>query len=479
MGSPAVRAVALGAACCAQLHSAGKPLAPVSRRAVPVAAQDAAGSIDWSTGQPALPAQENNHMRAIRTIPLLSVAALAVALIILPRTGRADVTIQQQTQFDLAIIKAHGTHTELTTADKRRSDSDMHGEGFMSMFCGNTQAGEIIRLDRDVEWTLDPKKMEYLERPLPTAAQLAAARQEATAMMEKIKQCPAVAQHSAPAPDTSKCEMSPPRFDVKQPGTHAMLAGHDSQLTQIALTQSCTNKTTGDVCDFLFAFDAWLTQDQIAGLADQKAFTSAYRAKLGLDPNDPVIQKQMQQFLAPYADAMKQVSAKSGELKGYPLKTVLRIAFGGEHCASVKNQTAGGAGGGNALGDASQAAGDAAAASSASAAGSAAGTAAAGAAKNPLAGSVFSSAASAFGSKLAGGLLHKKAETPAAAAGGTSDHALPPGMVQAAQISIETTSINTDPVRADKFEIPAGWKLVEPKKKENEPKEFTCPTAGS
>src|SRR5579864_804089 len=422
-------------------------------------------------------------MRAIRRISCVSIAALAAMLVTLPRTGHADVTIQQQTQFDFAVVKAHGTHTELTTTDKRRSDSDMHCEGFMSMFCGNAQSGEIIRLDRDVEWTLEPKKMEYRETALPTAAQLATAKQEAAAMMEKIKQCPAVAQQSGPAPDTSKCEMSPPKFEVKQPGTHAMLAGHDSQLTQIALTQSCANKTTGDVCDFLFAFDTWLTQDQIAGLADQKAFLKAYQAKLGLDPNDPVIQKQMRQFLAPYADAMKQVSAKSGELKGYPLKTVLRIAFGGEHCASVKNQsqTAGASGGsGNVIGDASQAAGNAAAASSTSAASSAAGSAAANASKNPLAGSVFSSAASAFGSKLADGLFKKKAATPAATPAGTPDNALPPGMIQAAQVSIETTSINDAAVSADKFEIPAGWKRVEPKPtKDTGSKEFSCPTAGS
>jgi hypothetical protein len=415
-------------------------------------------------------------MRAIPILPFVSLLGLAVMAVVVPRTARADVTIQQQTQFDFAIIKAHGTRTESTTTDKRRSDSDMHCEGFMSMFCGSTQTGEIIRLDRDLEWALEPKKMEYRETPLPTAAQLAAARQEAQATMEKIKQCPAVAQHPAPAPDTSQCEMSPPRFDVKQPGAHATLAGHDTQLTQIALTQSCTNKTTGDVCDFLFAFDTWLTQDQIAGLADQKAFVNAYQAKLGLDASDPVMQKQMRQFLAPYADAMKQVSAKSGELKGYPLKTVLRIAFGGEHCGAVKNQTAGGASGGSAVGDASKAAGDAAAASTASAAGSAAGAAAANAAKNPLAGTVFSSAANAFGTKLAGGLFKKKTETPAAAAASTAENALPAGMIQAAQISIETTAINAAAVPPEKFEIPAGWKRVEPKAKEAASKDFTCPT---
>jgi len=415
-------------------------------------------------------------MRVIRTVAFTPLG-LAVVAAVAPRTGHSDVTIQQQTQFDLAIIKAHGTTSEFTTSDKRRSDSEVHCEGFMSMFCGNTQTGQIIRLDRGVEWALEPKKMEYLETPLPTAAQLAAARQEAQAMMEKVKQCPAVAQHSAPDPDTSQCEMSPPRFDVKQPGAHAVLAGHDTQLTQIALTQSCTNKTTGEVCDFLFALDSWLTQDQIAGLADQKGFLEAYHARLGLDASDPAVQKQMRQFLAPYADAMKQVSAKSGELKGYPLRTVLRIAFGGEHCAAVKNQTAGGGSGGSPVVDGSQAAGNAAAASTATAAGSAAGTAAGNAARNPLTGSVLSSAASAFGSKLAGGLFKKKAETPAPAAGNTAENALPPGMVQAAQISIETTAINAAPVPPQQFEIPAGWKRIEPKAKETAPREFTCPSA--
>jgi hypothetical protein len=415
-------------------------------------------------------------MRTLCTVRFAALASLAV-LALVPRPGHADVTIQQQTQYDLAIIKSHGTRTELTAADKRRSDSETHCEGLMSMLCGNTQSGEIIRLDRNLEWALEPKKMEYRETPLPTAAQLQAARQEAQAMMEKVKQCPALAQHTAPAPDTSQCEMSPPRVEVKQPGTHATLAGHDAQLTQLALTNSCTNKTTGEVCDFVLALDTWLTQDQIAGLADQKAFLQAYQARLGIDPQDPALQSQMRQFLSPYADVLKQLSAKSSELKGYPLKTVVRIAYGGEHCAAARNQTAGG--GGNAVGDAAQAAGDAAAASTASAAGSAAGAAAGNMAKNSIGSSIFSSAASSFGSKLTSGLFKKKADSAATAPAAAPDNGLPPAVTQTAQISIETISIDAAAVPPEKFEIPTGWKKVEPKAKETGSKEFACPAAGS
>jgi hypothetical protein len=412
------------------------------------------------------------------TVTLLTTALTLAAA---PAVTRADVTIQQQSSFDISIIKAHSTSTEYTTTDKQRRDADFHCEGFMSMFCGNGQGAEIVRLDRNVQWTLEPKKKEYRETAFMTEAERQAAQQQAQAMMEKVKQCPAM-QQQTPAPDTSKCEMSPPQVQVKQPGTHAMFAGHDTQLTQLALSRSCTNKETGDVCQFVFALDSWLTQDQIAGLDDRKAFEKAYLAKLGIDPGNPLLQKQLRQFLAPYADSLKDLSNKAGDFKGYPLKTVVRIGFGGEHCGAAKNASAGNSGsGGSVVGDASQAAGSAAASSAASAAGTAAGTAASNAAGNSVGGNVLGSAASAFGSKLVGGLFsHKKPDAPAApptAAAAAPDNGLGPGLVQAAAISIETTAITPGPVAASEFEIPADYKLI-PAQQAKGPQEFKCPQSG-
>ena len=128
---------------------------------------------------------------------------------ILPLCAGADVTIVDQSTFDLTIIKAQSTTTELTTSDKQRRDNALHCEGFMSLVCGNTQGGEIVRLDRGV-------------------AERQAAMQEVQATLEKMKQCPAAPQSTAPAPNTSKCQMSPPKFDEKQTDTHATLLGHDA-----------------------------------------------------------------------------------------------------------------------------------------------------------------------------------------------------------------------------------------------------------
>jgi len=138
--------------------------------------------------------------------------ALFAPICMFPLGAGADVTVQEQTTFDLSVIKANSTMTELTTSDKQRRDTAMHCEGFMSMFCGNAQTGEITRLDRDVHWSLEPKKQEYRETPFMTAAQREAAMQEAQATLDKMKQCPAAPQSTAPGPNTSKCQMSAPKL---------------------------------------------------------------------------------------------------------------------------------------------------------------------------------------------------------------------------------------------------------------------------
>ena len=98
---------------------------------------------------------------------------------------------------------------------------------------------------------------------------------------------------------------STPTFEVKATDLHATLAGHDAKLTQMAMTQSCKNRETGDECKFVIAMDTWLTQDQIAGTDEDKAFRMAYLKKLRLNPQSALTQQQMKQFLAPYQNSLK------------------------------------------------------------------------------------------------------------------------------------------------------------------------------
>ncbi len=409
-------------------------------------------------------------MQLHRPLPALSLCAAGVALLVL-RPACADVTVQETTSFDLSFIKAHSTTTEYVSADKQRRDTEMHCEGMMSLFCGNAQSGEIVRLDKDVTWSLQPKKKEYRETHFPTAAERAQMQAELQANLEKIKQCPAT-QHGSSGPDTSKCQMSPPKFDSRQTDQHATLLGHDARLSQLTLTQSCHNPETNDTCDFVMTMDAWLTQDEVAGSEDRRAFGQAYAKKLGLDDPNSQSMQQMRQFLAPYSESLKQLAGKASDFKGYPLKTAFRISYGGTQCQAAKNAQASG-GGNGAVTDAGAAAGQAATSATSSAVGSAAGQAASNAAGNSVAGGILGSAASAFGSKLASGLFSKKKSDPAPAPASAAAPA-DPNLVQLVQIQMEVTSMTPGPIPASEFEVPAGWTLVTPKTRPE--KEFSCPT---
>jgi hypothetical protein len=404
--------------------------------------------------------------------PSSLLSAISAIGALAPLCAGADVTVQQKSTLDLSIIKSNTVSTEYTSGEKQRRDSELHCEGFMSMICGHQADAQIIRLDHDVEWTLEPKKKEYRERRFPTEAERAAATAKVRETLEKYKSCPAVQQQSS-APDTSKCDPSPPKIEERQTDQHQSIAGHDSRLTQLTLTQSCHNRETNDTCDFTFSMDSWLTQDEIPGLADRKAFQSAYLKKMGLDEMSAQVQQSLQQFLAPYKDSLKQLSAKAEDFKGIPMKSALSISYGGAQCSAAKDAPAS-ASVPNPLGDAGSAAASAAASSAAAEAGSAAGAAAANAAGGH-ASSILGNAASSFGSKLASSLFQKKASAPAAAPAGTPP-APAPNMVRVAAMTVETTAITTDAVAADKFEIPAGWKLIPPKEKAAE-KEFSCPAA--
>jgi len=378
--------------------------------------------------------------------------------------AHADVTVQQQLDFNFAFIKAHSNVTQLTSGEKRRSDSDLQCEGaFMSLLCGKgNQDQQIVRLDKGVQWRLDPKQQQYLETPIEN---LGAQRRAA---LERMKQCKAPAQQQS-GPDTSDCDMSPPQFEAKQTGQHSVFAGHDAQLSSLRMTMSCRNRKTGDTCDFVFSLDSWLTQEHIDGIEDIRALDAAYARKLGLDGTDADTQQTLQRFLAPYRDALQQMNLKAADFKGYPLKTDIRIAFGGAQCAAAKNAAGSGAGGtsGGVVADAGAAAADSARSDAANQAGYAAGSTAANAAGGGVAGSVLGNAAGAFGQKLASGLaggLFKKKSPPADAAPATATQTAPAsGLVQVAQISVETRAISTGAIAPDRFEIPAGYRLNVPK----------------
>ncbi|MEA3140655.1 MAG: hypothetical protein QOK23_2824 [Gammaproteobacteria bacterium] len=397
------------------------------------------------------------------------VSTLALASTIFWGQVFADVTIQQETTIHAFIVKAHGTTIDRVAGDKQRNETQFSCDGVMSLFCGHNKTVDIVRLDRGVTWKVEPKQKRYTEFPIPTPEQRRAELAYQQAVIDKLKSCPQPARTTV---DTSKCEMSPPVFAVNKTSDETTLIGHKAHRTNVSLTQSCKVKDSTDVCNMIYSFDVWLTQEELPGLTDRTTFASAYQKKIG-GSGAPIDTAQLNPMLAPYEDSLRQLKAKSADFKGYPLKTTFRFAIGGAHCGLVPANGAPQSGGDSTLSTAGTAAGEAGANSASTAAGWGAEEAAQKASGNSLGGYVAGSAAGAFTKNLVGGLFSKKkkvdpAASDAAPAGANAHPTSGEPATTVAEISIETTAIDPAPVTADQFEVPAGWKRLEPKQAASE-----------
>jgi hypothetical protein len=413
--------------------------------------------------------------RASLTLTLATAATIAV----LAPIARADVTIGQKTSMNVAGINIDVDSVERTTADKQRTDSTTNCQGFLSLFCHDMEGGRIVRLDKQVEWQLQPKKKLYSERPFPTAAQRAEAQKELDEAMEEMKKCPmpqAQGGSHTSAPDTSSCQMSTPVLNVNATGEHASILGHDASKTSVVLSQTCTDTQTGDVCEIDYGFETWLTADEITGTDERNDFARKYLQAQGLDPNNPQLQHAVQQFMAPYAQQLMQLQGKAAALKGFPLRTSFYMAFGGPHCskaqqAAQQQASSGGSSGFSMHSIASKALAGGfaglfhhgAAAINTDSAGGAAAAGAANQAADP--------AASAAANSMT-------PPSPAGSAPGAAPATTPaPGaLIRVVSFTTETTSIDTSSIPSEQFDIPADWTLQQEKQVASSgPK---CPSPG-
>jgi hypothetical protein len=442
---------------------------------------------------------KNKRVRAVACVGTAAGALLNMAVV------QADVTVQQNTSLNVvSMIQMHGSTTTTFTADKKREDTESHCEGMMSLVCGNVRGGEIVRLDRGLTWHLEPSKKTYREDIFATPEETAEMRARMQARLEKMRSCP-VSQKQQPV-DQSKCHMSPPKIDVHKTGDKASIAGYEAQRTNATLTTTCTDKDTGDVCDTVISVDLWLTQDKLPGAGDRAAFGQAYAKKLGLIDEQGALSGESAKYLAPYMAQIKELTDKSGDLKGQRLKTSLRVLMGGQQCSAInKAQADGSASGGtpaagsanpmdkvaqagkalgssvgNLMGGLFKKKTDSQPAASAATPADTTAASAASPGNNAAPGAAMPGDNSAVGAAMPGDGAAARAGSPTAGAAVSNSPDPYAKYLQMATYTIETTAISTDTVPADRFEVPADWKKQVPTPvKQGGDDDFTCPkTAG-
>jgi hypothetical protein len=354
---------------------------------------------------------------------------LATAFIGLAGLARADITVEQQITVDgfgpSKFGAMEGKTSTAISGDRARTErqSQFTSKLLRALARGSsTNTVSIIRLDAERVDEIDNANKQYTETTFQEM-------RDATARaLQNAQSSKAEAQQQAPsgAPvDDSKCEWSPARTELKQSGEHASFAGADASRATITVTQTCTDKTKGTSCDFVFVLDQWLASD-IPGTLETREFWHKYAQKMNLSGAAAEnMQTSGQAVFDRYKQGWGEALKQAGSLKGYPVKTIFAMQFGGPQCKVDSSGSS--SSGSNGSGD------------------------------NSSATSVPTSPSSAMSSVAVGlfNKLHKKQEAPPPA------EAAAPGMVQLFQMSTETVALRTDAIPGALFEVPVGYKKVE------------------
>lgn len=327
--------------------------------------------------------------------------------------AQADVIIEERMSVQgaglMKMANMSGRTITKISKDRARTDSDLTFESaLLRTFSGGAgQSSEIVRLDQDKIYTLDPKDRTYTET---TFAEQRAQMQQVLEQMEKAQQSQ---RQAVSGVDESQCEWSEPKTEVNRTGETATIAGYRAERLTITATQSCRDKSTGQVCDFGITLDSWLAPEFEAS-SEATAYQRAYAEKLGFNAAaSKDFAQRAESMFGQYKDMWKEVAAKTKDMEGYPVKSSFGLGVGGAQCQSAQQTQAAG-----------------------------------GPAEAPSIGQ-------ALGGALGGLLGRKKAPEPAAAA-------TPPptmnGLMPLMTVTTELVSVNRGAIAANEFEVPADFK---------------------
>jgi hypothetical protein len=269
-----------------------------------------------------------------------------VAGVLVSAAAQADVTMQEKMNLSgagmMKMANMSGTTTTTISGSKARTESNMQFEsGLMRTFARGAGGPhvEIVRLDEDKIFSLNPAKKTYTET---TFAERRAMMQQA---MDQMNKSQAQQQQATSGVDESECEWSDPKSEVKRTGEKVLIAGFQAEHVTVSASQSCTNKKTGDVCDFGLALDQWIAPGFEAS-SETKAYQQAYAEKLGLgSAASRDFAERAQSTFGRYKGLWAELGKRMAEVpvKGYAVKSGFSLGVGGPQCKSAQQQQAQGA----------------------------------------------------------------------------------------------------------------------------------------
>lgn len=383
------------------------------------------------------------------TIALLIVLAVCIAQ---APIAVADVTLKQNVTVTaggaMSMMGSSGTVTTVISGDRGRTENQVQSNSAMiRKFAKNANTATIVLLDDELMLSLSPEKKQYSEM---TFEQLRAQMEKSMAQAEKL------GESGALPVSQEECQWSPPVMNIDKTGEKQKFAGVKASQTIISVSQTCTVPDSDQTCDMIWNMEFWNAK-RMPGKDEAMDFQKGMARAMGGDEALGMVQAQARGLVAMFKNGWEDVLKESGNMEGYPVKTVMSLEMGGESCTTGSGQSI-------ALDDmwsqAADAGVDAAAYSAAGHAGSAVGTQAAESVGNGVGGSIAGSAVGAASREIISGAFKKfrkkkKKDKPVVEA---TDPAS--GSVKLFEITTVLTEVNKDDVSGNLFVVPAGWEKV-------------------
>lgn len=384
--------------------------------------------------------------------PLAS-AALIAAQLYLISLASADVSIRQNVSIEasgtMAMLSSSGTVETMISGERGRTENRMESKSaMMKTLAKNANTATVVLLDQDKMLNLMPDEKKYSEM---TFTEMRQRLEQASAQLEQ-------AQGAGLPVSEDECQWTEPVMQVQKTRNKEKFAGVKARQTLISASQTCVVPSSGKTCEMTWILDYW-NAEKMPGGDEALAFQQGMARALGGEEALSMAQVQARGLVGMFKHGWDEVLQESGDIKGFPVKTVMTLEMGGENCTVASGQPI-------AMDDVWSSAGDAAIGaagnSAASHAGYAAGRETSEALGHGVGGSIAGSAVGAASRELVSGMFgkfkknkkQKESEAQAAAPGA--------GKVTLFRISTELTDIHDEDIPDSQFRAPEGWTRVKP-----------------
>jgi len=387
----------------------------------------------------------------MKSLSICILIALALSSTNTPQ-ALADVTLQQNVTVSasgaMSMMGSTGTVTTIISGDRGRTENQMESTSkLMKRFAKNLNTATIVLLDDERMLNLITEKQQYSEI---TFAEMRTQMEKSMAQVEQHE-----GQGSLPVSE-DECQWSEPDLKVTKTGEKQKFAGVKAQQTVISVRQTCTVPDSEKSCDMIWNMEYWNAK-RMPGMKEAASFQEGLAKAMGGDEELGMAQAYSRGLLAMFKKGWDDVLQESGNVEGYPVKTVMSLEMGGESCTTAGGQPIAMD---DVWGRAADAGVDAAASSAAGHAGNAVANEAADAVGGGIGGAVAGSAIGAASRELMSGAFkkfRKKKKEPEPVAQVANPAA---GTVTLFKITSELTAIDKSDVADSLFVVPAGWEKI-------------------